>query len=60
MDLKVSNNMKKATKVYFVLNKTIFEKINRKTKVPEILYGAETWSNQKKDESINATEMKHF
>lgn len=71
IDLEIANRARKATKIYYSLNNTIFSKgeIEQKTKlqvynsisIPTILYGSETWVTNKKHEStINAAEMKQL
>lgn len=71
IDQEVLNRIKKATGIYYQLNKTVFGKkeIQKKSKrkvyetivLPTLLYGSETWPTKEKHErQITAIEMKYM
>lgn len=71
MDTEILSRSKKATQIYYQLNKTIFGKteISTKTKnqiynavaVPTMIYGSETWPlTIKQGSKMTATEMKYL
>lgn len=70
-DTDINNKLKKATRIYYSINRTILGKkeIDKRTKLrvynaitlPTITYGCESWTLQRKHESpINAIEMKYL